>query len=167
MSSSKYWYAPPSVTAWSACITVARWCGPRMCPLRVLRFTVIETSRIMCGGTTEASLWTVNGTPRSSAQPTGLTLLPRSSPKLRRCQSPQKKACAEKNEGTTFSSLARSSWSARMSWAWMMTERWSGMGSRSATASSTPSIMRSIAASPLACAMNGMPASTSWAACAL
>ena len=57
VSSSKYWEAPPSVTAWSACMTVARWCGPKMCPLRVLRFTVIETRRIMCGGTTEASLF--------------------------------------------------------------------------------------------------------------
>ena len=78
---------------------------------------------MMSGGTTGASLWIVKCTPRSIAQRAGLTLLPRASPKLRRCQSPQKKECAAKNEGTAPSSAARSSWSARINCAWMTTER--------------------------------------------
>ena len=69
----------------------------------------METSRRMWGGTIGASLCTVKGTPRSIAQRTGLTLLPRASPKLYRCQSPQKKAWAEKNDGTTRRAAARSS----------------------------------------------------------
>ena len=88
---------------------VARWCGPSTRPLRVVRFTVMETSRRMSGGTMGASLCTVKGTPRSIAQRTGLTLSPRAAPKLSRCQSPQKKAWAEKNEGTTPRAAARSS----------------------------------------------------------
>ena len=109
VSSSKYWYAAPRVTACRASRTVARWRGPSTCPLRVFRLTVMETSRMTSGGTIGASLCTVKRTPRSIAQRTGLTLFPRASPKLRRCQSPQKKAWAEKNEGTTRRAAARSS----------------------------------------------------------
>ncbi len=67
-----------------------RWASPRVWPLRVMRFTVAHSRRIMSGGTTGASLCTVNGMPRSSVVRVGLMRDARSTPSTEsRCQSPQ------------------------------------------------------------------------------